>query len=322
MTGPYIRADVTALLTMMAASGQPPIHELTPVEARAMRARSKVETEPPVGKLGVIRDLSCPGPAGEISLRLFDPRTKRGSGDVIVFTHGGGFVFGDLDSHASLCAEIARAMDLPVFAVDYRLAPETPFPGAPEDAIAAARWIAANGAATARGAERLILMGDSAGANLAIVVAVALRDEPAAVPVAAQCLIYPVTDVVADEGSGRDFAEGFFLTRAGMDWFDSHYLPSGADWRRNPEVAGLAELPPTVIMTASLDPLRDQGRALAGELAKSGGEVVYLEARGTIHGFWSMRRLLPSSAADVARCLSHLKLLVAPTDLFRPEPVA
>ena len=209
-------------------------------------------------------------------------------------------------------------MDLPVIAVDYRLAPETPFPGAPEDAIAAARWIATNGAATTREAERLIVMGDSAGANLAIVIAVALRDEPAAMPVAAQCLIYPVTDVVADEGSGRDFAEGFFLTRAGMNWFDSHYLPSGADWRRNPAVAGLAGLPPAVIMTASLDPRRDQGRALAGDLARAGGEVVYLEARGTIHGFWSMRRLLPSSAADVARCLFHLKLLLAPTDHFRP----
>ena len=311
---PYIRPDVKALLAMMAASRLPPIHLLSPAEARAMRARSKVETEPPVGELGVIRDLRCPGPAGEIPLRLFDARAERGPGDVIVFTHGGGFVFGDLDSHASLCAEIARIMDLPVIAVDYRLAPETPFPGAPEDAIAAARWIAANGAATTRVAERLIVMGDSAGANLAIVIAVALRDEPAAAPVAAQCLIYPVTDVVADEGSGRDFAEGFFLTRAGMDWFDSHYLPSNADWRRNPAVAGLGDLPPTVIMTAGLDPLRDQGRALAGELAKAGGEVVYLEASGTIHGFWSMRRLLPSSAVDVARCLSHLKLLLAPPD--------
>ena len=310
---PYIRQDVKTLLAMMAASSLPPIHELTPVEARAMRARSKVETEPPIGKLAVIRNLSCPGPAGEIPLRLFDARAKRGPGDVIVFTHGGGFVYGDLDSHASLCAEIARVMDLPVIAIDYRLAPETPFPGGPDDAIAAARWIAANGVATTREARRLIVMGDSAGANLAIVVAVALRDDPAAAPVAAQCLIYPVTDAVSDEGSGRDFSEGFFLTRAGMDWFDSHYLPSGTDWRRNPAVAGLAGLPPAVIMTASLDPLRDQGRSLAGDLAKAGGEVVYLEARGTIHGFWSMRQLLPSSEADIARCLAHLKLLAAPS---------
>ena len=276
-----------------------------------MRARSKVVTEPPVGELEVMRDLSCPGPVGQIPLRLFDARAKRGPGDVIVFTHGGGFVFGDLDSHASLCAQIAREMDLPLIAVDYRLAPESPFPAAPEDAIAAARWIAENGAVTERETRRLIVMGDSAGANLAIVVAVALRDEPAAVPIAAQCLIYPVTGAVADEGSGRDFAEGFFLTRAGMDWFDAHYQPSGADWRRNPSVAGLAKLPPTVIMTASLDPLRDQGRALAGALANAGAEVVYLEAVGTIHGFWSMRELLPSSASDVSRCLAHLKLLLA-----------
>ncbi len=276
-----------------------------------MRARSKIETEPPVGRLDVIRDLSCPGPAGQIPLRLFDARAERGPGDVIVFAHGGGFVFGDLDSHASLCAQIAREMDLPLIAVDYRLAPEAPFPAAPEDAIAAARWIAESGAATGREARRLIVMGDSAGANLAIVVAVALRDQPAAAAVAAQCLIYPVTGPILDEGSGRDFAEGFFLTRAGMDWFDSHYQPLDADWRRNPSVAGLAKLPSTVLMTASLDPLRDQGRALAGALANAGSEVVYLEAVGTIHGFWSMRELLPSSAADVSRCLAHLKLQVA-----------
>ena len=310
MTEAFVRDDVKTLLAMMAASGQPPIHEMTPVEARAMRKNSRVETEPPIGELGTMRDMSCPGPAGDIPLRLFDPRAERGPGDLIMFTHGGGFVFGDLDSHASLCAEIARQMDLPVIAVDYRLAPEAPFPAAPEDAVAAARWIAANGEATGRAATRLILIGDSAGANLAIVTAVALRDDPAAVPVAAICLVYPVTDTCENEGSGREFADGYFLTQAGMAWFDSHYRASGADKRRNPMVAGVHDLPPTVIMTASLDPLRDQGRALAGEMAKVGSEVAYFEARGTIHGFWSMRRLLPSSTADVTRALAHLKALI------------
>ena len=311
MTDPYIRPDVKLLLAMMAASSQPPIEAMSPVEARAMRKASKVETEPPVGELGLIRDLSCPGPAGAIALRLFDVRAERGPGDVIVFTHGGGFVFGDLDSHASLCAEISRAMDLPVIAVDYRLAPEAPFPAAPDDALTATRWIAANGAATGREARRLILIGDSAGANLAIVTAVALRDAPAAVPVAATCLVYPVTETCRDEGSGHDFAEGYFLTQAGMHWFDSHYRAPDDDPRRNPLVAGLGGLPPTVIITASLDPLRDQGRALAGELARVGCEVVYLEAKGTIHAFWTLRKLLPSSAADVARTLAHLKLVLA-----------
>jgi len=311
VTEPFVRPDVKTLLAMMAASGQPPIHELTPAEARTMRKASKVATEPPIGELAVVRALSCPGPAGEIALRLFDARAERGPGDVIVFTHGGGFVFGDLDSHASLCAEISRQMDLPVIAVDYRLAPEAPFPAAPEDAIAAARWIAANGAVTGQEAERLVVMGDSAGANLAIVTAIALRDEPAAVPVAAQCLVYPVTETCADQGSGHEFGEGYFLTQAGMEWFDSHYRAPDDHPLRNPMVRGLAGLPPTVIITASLDPLRDQGRALAGEIAKVGGEVVYLEASGTIHGFWSMRGLLPSSAADVARTLAHLKLMLA-----------
>ena len=311
MTEPYIRPDVKLLLQLMAASGQPPIEAMSPTDARAMRKASKVETEPPLGELGLIRDLSCPGPAGAIALRLFDVRAERSPSDVIMFTHGGGFVFGDLDSHASVCAEISRQMDLPVISVDYRLAPEAPFPAAPDDALAAARWIAANGAATGREAKRLILMGDSAGANLAIVTAVALRDAPAAVPVAATCLVYPVTETCRNEGSGHDFAEGYFLTQAGMHWFDSHYRAPDDDPRRNPLVAGLAGLPPTVIITASLDPLRDQGRALAGELAKAGCEVVYLEAKGTIHAFWTLRKVLPSSAADVARTLAHLKLMVA-----------
>lgn len=311
MTEPYIRPDVKLLLQLMAASGQPPIEAMSPTDARAMRKASKVETEPPLGELGVIRDLSCPGPAGAIALRLFDVRAERSPSDVIMFTHGGGFVFGDLDSHASVCAEISRQMDLPVISVDYRLAPEAPFPAAPDDALAAARWIAANGAATGREAKRLILMGDSAGANLAIVTAVALRDAPAAVPVAATCLVYPVTETCRNEGSGHDFAEGYFLTQAGMHWFDSHYRAPDDDPRRNPLVAGLGGLPPTVIITASLDPLRDQGRALAGELARVGCEVVYLEAKGTIHAFWTLRKLLPSSAADVARTLAHLKLMVA-----------
>lgn len=311
MTDPYILPDVKLLLQLMAASRQPPIEAMSPAEARAMRKASKVETEPPVGELGLIRDLSCPGPAGAIALRLFDVRAERSPSDVIVFTHGGGFVFGDLDSHASLCAEISRQMDLPVIAVDYRLAPEAPFPAAPDDALAAAQWIAANGAATGREAKRLILLGDSAGANLAIVTAVALRDAPAAVPVAATCLVYPVTKTCRDEGSGHDFTEGYFLTQAGMHWFDGHYRAPDHDPRRNPMVAGLGGLPPTVIITASLDPLRDQGRALAGELARAGCEVVYLEAKGTIHAFWTLRKLLPSSAADVARTLAHLKLMVA-----------
>ncbi|MEO6248419.1 MAG: alpha/beta hydrolase [Sphingomicrobium sp.] len=311
MTEPYILPDVKMLLAMMAASDVPPFQEMTPSEARAIRKESKVQTDPPIGELGVMRDLTCPGPAGDIPLRLFDPRVEREPGDVIVFTHGGGFVIGDLDSHASLCAEVARQMDLPVIAVDYRLAPEAPFPAAPEDSIAAARWIAANGAATGREARRLILIGDSAGANLAIVTAVALRDKPAAVPVAAQCLVYPVTETCRDEGSGHEFAEGYYLTQAGMNWFDSHYCAADDDPRRNPVVAGLAGLPPTVIITASLDPLRDQGRALAAAIANAGGDVVYLEARGTIHAFWSLRNLLPSSAADVARTLAHLKLMLA-----------
>jgi acetyl esterase len=310
MTTPFVRPDVQALMEMIKAAGRPGIDTLEPPQAREVSRTTRSITEMPLGELAVIRDVTVDGAEGPIGARLFDAREERGPGDLIIYLHGGGFVIGDLDSHAPLCAEIARAMDLPVLSIDYRLAPEHPFPAAPEDSIAAVRWAAAHSAKLGRPAERLILMGDSAGANLAIVTAVALRDAPAAVPVAAQCLIYPVTDTCRDEGSGREFGEGYFLTRSVMDWFDSHYRASGDDPRRNPHVAGLAGLPPTIVMTASLDPLRDQGRILAAGLAQVGVDSIYLEARGTIHGFMTMRRLLPSAQVDLERCLRGLKLLL------------
>lgn len=310
MRQPFIRPDVLALIEMIKAAGRPSIDTLEPPQAREMSRTTRSITELPVGDLAVMRDVTVNGAESQIGARLFDAREERGPGGLILFYHGGGFVIGDLDSHAPLCAEIARATDLPVLSIDYRLAPEHPFPAAPDDSIAAARWVAANGADIGREATRLILMGDSAGANLAVVTAVALRDSPAAVPVAAQCLIYPVTDTCRDEGSGREFGEGYFLTRPVMDWFDSHYRASGEDARRNPHVAGLAGLPPTIVMTASLDPLRDQGRVLAGGLAEAGVDTIYLEAAGTLHGFMTMRRMLPSAQQDLTRCLEGLKLLL------------
>ena len=194
--------------------------------------------------------------------------------------------------------------------MDYRLAPEHPFPAGPDDAIAAARWLAAHSGEIGRAAKRLVLVGDSAGANLALLAAIDLRDEPAAVPVAAQGLIYPVTGPVAPEGSGADFAEGFFLTRPLMNWFDNHYAPAIGDWRHETHLRGHAGLPPTAIITASLDPLRDQGRALAAALTIEGIETIYLEAEGNIHGFATMRRLVPTAHRDIERLCEALTMLL------------
>ncbi|MCY7280792.1 MAG: alpha/beta hydrolase [Sphingomonas bacterium] len=311
MTKPFVRPDVAALLAMIDAAGRPPMQTLDAPAARvgSNAARKLMEVE--LGEMAVIRDFAIPGPAGPIGARLFDAAAERAAGDLIVFFHGGGFVIGDLDSHGPLCADLSRLMSLPVVSVDYRLAPEHPFPAGPDDAIAAARWLAAHSGETGREAKRLVVIGDSAGANLALLAAIDLRDEPAAVPVAAQGLIYPVTGPVVAEGSGRDFAEGYVLTRPLMDWFDSHYAPALGDWRHETHLRGYADLPPTAIITASLDPLRDQGRALAAALAVEGIEISYLEAQGNIHGFATMRRLVPSAHRDIERLCEALKMLLA-----------
>ena len=312
MTKPFVRPDVAALLTLIEAAGRPPMQTLGPPEARSAykAARAAMEVEP--GELAVVRDFDLPGPGGAIGARLFDAKAERDPGDLIVYFHGGGFVIGDLDSHAPLCADLSRLIGLPLVSVDYRLAPEHPFPAGPDDAIAAARWLGVNSSEIGREATRLVLMGDSAGANLALLAAIDLRDEPAAVPVAAQGLIYPVTGPVPHEGSGLDFADGFALTRPLMDWFDGHYAPRLGDWRHETHLRGYSGLPPTAIITASLDPLRDQGRALAAALAAEGIETSYLEARGNIHGFATMRRLVPSAQRDLERLCAAMRMLIEP----------
>ncbi len=310
MTKPFVRPDVAALLAMIDAAERPPMHTLDATEARAGSNAARALMEVDQGELAVVRDFTMPGPAGPIGARLFDAAETRAADDLIVYFHGGGFVIGDLDSHAPLCADLSRIMGLPVVSVDYRLAPEHPFPAGPDDAIAATRWLAAHSGEIGRAAKRLVVMGDSAGANLALLAAIDLRDQPAAVPVAAQGLIYPVTGPVAKHGSGADFADGYFLTRLLMDWFDGHYAPQVGDWRHETHLRGYAGLPPTAIITASLDPLRDQGRALAAALTSEGIETAYLEAQGNIHGFATMRRLVPSAHLDIERLCDALRLLL------------
>jgi acetyl esterase len=297
---PYVRPDVRTFLDYLNALPGPKSHEVGPNEARLMMLASRQVADAPVGDLAVIRDLACPGPDGnEIPLRLYDARERREAGPLILFFHGGGFVLGDLDTHAPFCAEMARAMDLPVLAVDYRLAPEHPFPAGVEDAIAAARWAAESPDALGREVTGIVPCGDSAGGNFAIVVSLALRDAPAAVPVLAQWPIYPAADPEQGYPSFKDFAEGYLLTKAGMDWFDQCYRPPVRDWRYSPLVKRQEGMPPTLVVTASLDPIRDQGRAYAAACAKAGVTTVFREANGNIHGFINLRRAVPSSEADV-----------------------
>ena len=308
---PSNRADVNAFLTFLNSVPGPKMHELSPEAARmamgAMRAVAELET----GPLAVIKDLAIPGPAGTIPARLYDARDRREPGPVMVFYHGGGFVIGDLDTHEPYCAEVARVLDIPVVAIDYRLAPEAPWPAAPDDCEAATRWIAQSPSELGRKVTGLVPSGDSAGGNLAVVVTMALRDRPAAAPVIVQFPIYPVVDDRADWPSYLEHGVGKLLTFEAMQYFTDAYKSEAGHPRAFPLKHDHKGMPPTLLVTASLDPLRDQGRAYVGELAKAGVPVTYREAVGNIHGFITIRKGIPSSQGDVAGFLDVLKPMIA-----------
>ena len=306
MTTPFVRPDVAAFLNFLNNVPGPKMHEVTPDEARAqMRVMGHV-AELPVGDLAIIRDLEIPGPAGAIPARLYDARETRAAGPVMVFYHGGGFVIGDLETHGPYCAEAARQLDMPVISIDYRLAPEHPFPAAPEDCLAATRWVAENIPCTG-----LILSGDSAGGNLTVVTAMALRDASAAVPVIAQNPIYPFVSLSEDWDSMRNFADGFLLSSEGMAWFGDAYASDPADYRATPLSHSHHAMPPSVVMTATLDPLHDQGVAYIEALKAAGAPVRHIEAEGNIHGLINLRKIIPSAQDDITRNLTALKEMLA-----------
>lgn len=311
MSEVYVRPDVRMFLDFLNAAPGPRIYEVDPATARQMSSAMRDLAEAPIGELATIRDLVAPGPAGDIPLRLFDARDARGPGPAMVFFHGGGWVLGDLDIYAPACAEIARLLDIPVISVAYRLAPENRWPAAPDDCEAAARWIAANPETLGLGVTGLVLAGDSAGGNLTIVTALALRDAPAAVPVIAQWPIYPATDLADKYPSYQQFRDGHFLTHDSMLWFNDAYQMDLKHWRALPQGADQAGMPPTLVLTASLDPLRDQGRAYAAATILAGVPTVYREAAGNIHGFLNMRKVIPSAETDLRDACAALKVMIA-----------
>ncbi len=305
MPEPFVRPDVAAFLAYLNGQAGPKMHEIPIAEARGMMAAMRHVADADVGELAVKRDLEIPGPAGTIKARLYDNRPNRTAGLVMIFYHGGGFVVGDIDTHEPYCAEAARQLDMPVISIDYRLAPEAPFPAAPDDCEAATRWIADHIPCTG-----LVLSGDSAGGNLTVVTAMALRDAPAAKPVVAQYPIYPAVAEHAPWPSYEAFKQGFLLTEDSMDFFMSSYAGDGS-WRIAPLHHDLAGMPPAVVITAGLDPLRDQGRAYAARLIEAGVQTSYLEATGNIHGFICLRKAIPSAHQDITNGLTALKTLLA-----------
>ena len=307
---PFVRDDVAQFLAFLNAQAGPKMHEVTAPEARQMHVMLTMLAEAATPALARVSDHAAAGPAGDIALRIYDPRPSRGPGPVMLFFHGGGFVIGDIATYEPYCAEAARLLDMPVVSVDYRLAPEHRFPAAAEDCEAAARAIAADPAAFGLDATGLVLSGDSAGGNLAIVTAMALRDAPAALPVLAQHPIYPVVSLSPDWPSMVQFADGHLLTADSMIWFGKAYAATLGDYRAHPLDFDQSGMPPTLITTASLDPLRDQGIAYAEKLRAAGVKTHHRSADGNIHGHINLRRAIPSSQADIEANLAALKALL------------
>ena len=306
MSSLFVRPDVAAFLGFLNSAPGPKMYEVSPADARMQMQVLTQVAELPVGELAVVRDLEIPGPAGTIPARLYDLRESRDVGPVMGFYHGGGFVIGDLETHGPYWAEAARQLDMPVISIDYRLAPEHPFPAAPEDCESATRWIAQNIPCTG-----LILSGDSAGGNLTVVTSLALRDAPAAVPVIAQNPIYPFVSLSDEWESFRNFADGYLLSTEGMIWFGEAYASIPEDRRAAPLAHDHSGTPPSVVLTASLDPLHDQGVAYVEALIAAGVEARHVECEGNIHGLINLRRMIPTAQDDITRNLDALKSLLA-----------
>lgn len=306
----YVRPDMQAFLSALAAMDGPSIADMTLEEARASYVALHGMADRPARELAVIRDLSCPGPEGEIPLRLYDARESRESGPVITFFHGGGFVIGDLETHHNLCTEIAALMGLPLVAVDYRRAPEAPFPAPILDCEAATRWIASSPSELGRDVAGLITIGDSAGGNATIVVGQLLADDPADVPIVLQVPIFPLASDAMGSASLEEFADGFVLTKAAVEYFDAEYAPNRSDPRAMPILGDHSKAPPTVLVTASLDPIRDSGRDYGAALAQAGVDCTFLEMKGVTHSFTNIRQAVPSTQGDLERMIAAMKLML------------
>ena len=294
-----------AVIDLVISSGRPAYHQLSPKDARQLFRETRPASTPTPPQIGMVRDLTADGPLGPIPLRVYRPAGAPASTPlaVLVFFHGGGWVIGDLETHDVLCRQLTAGSGVSVVSVDYCLAPEHKFPAAVDDAWAATRWVVAHAGELAVDATRLAAGGDSAGGNLAAVVALLARDKGAP-GIAVQVLIYPVTDLVGETRSYRDFAEGYLLTREGMRWFIAHYLTAeaeAADWRASPiRAQSLAGLPPALIVTAGFDPLRDEGEAYAERLRDAGVRVDSVCYGGMIHGFVPMGRLLDTAGRAIS----------------------
>jgi len=315
--GQTLAPDIQALLGMAKLAGSESFTEGVPVETarRNRRLEAEVVAERPRIEMANVEPVEIPGPAGAIAARRYQPRGAASeSAPLLVYFHGGGWVIGDLETHDAPCRFLAANSGVQVLAIDYRLAPEHPFPAAAEDALAAYSWVSANAAELGCDPARIAVGGDSAGANLAAATALLARDAGLAPP-AMQLLIYPVT--VADEElpSRQTFGDGFLLSRPDMSFFEAHYLPAGVD-RGDPRVsilgaADLSGLPPAYLAVAGFDPLRDEGVAFAKRLEEAGVPVSLRLHPGLVHTFANLTAICPSARQAMLEAVGALRMGLA-----------
>ncbi len=294
------------LLDQLAAADTPPLEEQSVDEAR--QALAMLASLSPGEEVASVADQTGPG---ELPVRVYIP--AQATGAVLVWFHGGGWVIGDLETADAACRGLANRSGATVVSVDYRRAPEHPAPTPFDDCLAATRWVAAPGAELGVDPSRLAVGGDSAGGNLAALVALAARDGggPA---IGFQLLVYPATDLTMSHPSIIENGEGHLLTAAAMGWFADHYLGDGdpTDPAVSPlHVGDLAGLPPAMVITAGYDPLRDEGDAYAERLSAAGVATEHVRYDGMIHGFFGLDALLDRSREAVTRAGAALRAALA-----------
>ncbi len=330
--GQTLHPEIQLTLSLLDRRGDPSVETLPPEQGRAVtRRQAEVFSGAPV-EVGSVRDLTVPGAAGPLAARHYAP-DEPGSGKhpLLVFLHGGGFVIGDLETHDVACRTLCRHAGVHVLAVDYRLAPEHPFPAPVEDAVAALQWALEHAGELDADPDRVAVGGDSAGGNLAAVACLELKrlGGPQA---AAQLLIYPTVEADRTSGSITQFAEGFYLTGPQMEWFARQYLGTEYD-RDDPRISplradDLSGLPPAIVVTAGFDPLRDEGEDYAAALREAGVPVVTRRFGGLIHGFINMTSIgrvahdsLVEMAGSLRALLATLDADSAPRDVARESAV-
>ena len=295
-----MKPQLIDLLEAMKALGLKPMHELSPVAAREqMEAGVRARNVPPI-ELGSIEDRSIPGPAGDIPVRVYRPEGASSPLGALVYYHGGGHVIGSLDTHDSVARAMCRDANIVVLSVDYRMGPEAKFPAAVDDSYAAAKWLSDNADSMGVRADRIAVGGDSAGGNLALVVALMSRDTDDSLSIAYQLLVYPVMDYTGGTPTYDTYGVGYGpLVAESVPYFREHYLNSDgelADWRASPaRAASFAGLPPALLITAECDILNHEGRECAERLNAEGVPCEHVDFEGMIHGFFSMAPLLDDS---------------------------